>query len=61
MYISTLKEVEPYLAPRGFSVKNCFIPHNARATNEYANRRAVAYLINRFMNKDKMSFFKTIA
>lgn len=58
VYISTLKEVEQYLAPRGFSVKNCFIPHNARATNEYANRRAVAYLINRFMNKDKMSFFQ---
>lgn len=58
VYISTLKEVEPLLAPRGYSVKKCFIPHNARATNEYADRRAVAYLINRFMNKDKMSFFQ---
>ncbi len=58
VYISTLKEVEPFLAPRGFSVKKCFIPHNSRATNEYANRRAVAYLINRFMNKNKLTFFQ---
>lgn len=56
VYISTLKEVEPLLCPRGF--KSCFIPHNARATNEYADRRAVAYLINRFMNKNKMAFFQ---
>lgn len=56
VYISTLKEVEPLLAPRGF--KKSFIPHNARATNEYADRRAVAYLMNRFMNKDKAAFFQ---
>ncbi len=27
-----------------------FAPHNARATNVYRNRTAVAYLINRYMN-----------
>ncbi|PAD19125.1 DEAD/DEAH box helicase family protein [Shouchella clausii] len=56
VYISTLKEVEEKLAPRGF--KQCFIPHNARATNEYADRRAVAYLLNRFINRDKAAFFQ---
>jgi hypothetical protein len=56
VYLSTLKEVEPFLTPRGF--KQSVIPHNARATNEYADRRAVAYLINRFMNRDKAAFFQ---
>lgn len=56
VYLSTLKEVEPLLTPRGF--KQSVIPHNARATNEYAERRAVAYLINRFMNRDKAAFFQ---
>ncbi|KAB2332926.1 DEAD/DEAH box helicase family protein [Bacillus mesophilum] len=56
VYLSTLKEVEPLLTPRGF--KNTFIPHNARATNEYADKRAVAYLINRFMNREKGAFFQ---
>ena len=56
VYLSTLKEVEPHLTPRGF--KQSVIPHNARATNEYAERRAVAYLINRFMNRDKAAFFQ---
>lgn len=56
VYISTLKETEKYLAPRGF--KSCFIAHNIRATNEYADRRAVAYLLNRFMNKNKLTFFQ---
>lgn len=55
-YLSTLKEVEPFLTPRGF--KQSVIPHNARATNEYAERRAVAYLINRFMSRDKSAFFQ---
>lgn len=55
-YLSTLKEVEPFLTPRGF--KTSVIAHNVRATNEYADRRAVAYLINRFMNKNKMAFFQ---
>ncbi|MEG0471098.1 MAG: hypothetical protein RR588_02075 [Solibacillus sp.] len=56
VYISTLKEVEPLLSPRGYKTR--FIPHNARATNDYANCRAVAYLINRFMNRDKAAFFQ---
>lgn len=56
VYLSTLKEVEQFLTPRGF--KQSVIPHNARATNEYAERRAVAYLINRFMNRDKAAFFQ---
>ena len=56
VYISTLKEVEPSLSPRGY--KGCFIAHNARATNEYADRRAVAYLLNRYMNRNKLTFFQ---
>ncbi|MGE6487750.1 DEAD/DEAH box helicase family protein [Paenisporosarcina sp. NPDC076898] len=56
VYLSTLKEVESFVTPRGF--KKSVIPHNARATNEYQKRRAVAYLINRFMNRDKAAFFQ---
>lgn len=56
VYLSTLKEVEPLITPRGFG--KSLIPHNARATNEYADRRAVAYLMNRFMNRDKAAFFQ---
>lgn len=56
VYISTLKSVEQYLAPRGY--KDCFIAHNVRATNKYADRRAVAYLLNRFMHKTKAQFFR---
>lgn len=33
------------IIPRGF--KHSFVSHNLRATNEYKNRNAVAYLINR--------------
>ncbi len=55
-YLSTLKEVQGLVTPRGF--KSSVIAHNIRATNEYSDRWAVAYLINRFMNKDKMAFFQ---
>src|SRR5699024_4565654 len=37
--------------------KDNFLPLNARATNEYRNRTAVAYVYNRFMNPMEKSFF----
>lgn len=35
----------------------CFAPVNAKASNEWADRNAVAYLANRFMNTKVASFF----
>ena len=37
--------------------KDNFLPLNARATNEYSDRTAVAYVYNRFMNPMEKSFF----
>lgn len=37
--------------------KDNFLPLNARATNEYKDRTAVAYVYNRFMNPMEKSFF----
>lgn len=53
---STLKEVEPQLKGKGFA--NASIPVNARATNEYADKYALAYIFNRFKNPYETSFFE---
>lgn len=53
---STLKEVEHYLKGKGFA--NASIPVNARATNEYADKWALAYIFNRFKNPYETSFFE---
>ena len=37
--------------------KDNFLPLNARATNEYRDRTAMAYIYNRFMNPMEKSFF----
>ena len=37
--------------------KDNFLPLNARATNEYRDRTAMAYVYNRFMNPMEKSFF----
>lgn len=53
---STLQEVEHYLKGKGYA--NSSIPVNARATNDYANRWALAYIFNRFKNPYETSFFE---
>lgn len=42
---TTFKEWEDDLKGKGF--KTCFVPHNARATNQYADRKNLAYPIER--------------
>lgn len=53
---STLQEVEHYLKGKGYS--NASIPVNARATNEHAEKWALAYVFNRFKNPYETSFFE---
>lgn len=42
---------------KGGTFSKGFIPCNARATNEYKERTVVAYLINRFSNRNVFNFF----
>ena len=67
VYFSTLKKVEVVVAPRGYkeprkkaseSKKEVCISLNARATNDYADRRAIAYIYNRYNNPHINSFFQ---
>lgn len=53
---STLQEVAHSLKGKGYA--NASIPVNARATNEYADKWALAYVFNRFMNPYETSFFE---
>lgn len=56
VYYSTLKEIESVIAPRGY--RGSAIAVNARATNEHAEARAVAYLFNRYTNPHIKAFFQ---
>lgn len=56
VYYSTLKELEAVLAPRGY--KGSSIAVNARATNEHAEARAIAYLFNRYTRPEIIAFFQ---
>ncbi|MEI2284426.1 hypothetical protein [Paenibacillus polysaccharolyticus] len=53
---STLQEVEHHLKGKGYA--NASIPVNARATNEHAEKWALAYVFNRFKNPYETSFFE---
>lgn len=52
---TTLKEKKVDLSGKGYT--KGFIPCNMRATNEYANKSALAYVFNRFLNPMEGSFF----
>jgi hypothetical protein len=54
---STLKEVEPFLKGRGYAKSSIAV--NSRATNEYSDRWALAYLFNRFMRPHEVVFFRS--
>ena len=47
---------KPYVKVPNYS--KGFVSCNARATNEYSERRYVAYLLDRFLNPLDKSFFK---
>jgi hypothetical protein len=49
------EKVPKSLKGKGFA--KGFVPHNARATNEYKDKESLAYTINRFMNPYKYKFF----
>lgn len=66
VYFSTLKEIQNIVAPRGYKpsksktpIKNdVAIALNARATNAHSDKRAIAYIINRYASPDTLSFFQ---
>lgn len=56
VYWSTLKEIERPLIPKGYRGRS--IPVNARATNEYKEVEAIAYVFNRYPNPHERAFFE---
>ncbi|NIK11141.1 hypothetical protein [Alkalibacillus almallahensis] len=69
VYYSTLKEIETDIQPKGYKEPNktaenpkrtpqVVIPHNTRATNNYAHKWALAYIFNRYMQQDIKVFFQ---
>ena len=53
---TTVKDAEPRLKGKGYS--KSFLQCNARATNEYQDRWALAYVFNRYMNPIEKAFFQ---
>lgn len=53
---TTLKDYRNVIKGRGFA--DSFLAVNARATNGYADRWALAYMYNRFMNPNEKVFFE---
>lgn len=39
--------------------KECFVPHNLRATNDFAHKTSLAYVVNKFMNPYEKKFFQS--
>ncbi len=68
VYYSTLKEIENIIQPRGYKeprkkkasnqAPQTVIPHNTRATNQYKDKWALAYVFNRYMQQDIKVFFQ---
>ena len=53
---TTFKEFQGRLADRGYG--SCFVPFNKRATNEYSDRRYLAYCLNNFPRPWAANFFR---
>lgn len=53
---TTVKKAKAGLSGRGYT--RSFLQCNARATNEYSDRRALAYVFNRYMNPLERAFFQ---
>jgi len=47
------------LQNKGYQSINCFAPMNSRATNEYRDRKYIAYTVNRFINPYMKAFFNS--
>ncbi len=52
---TTYKEFRSFIQPRSYS--KSFIPYNKRATNEFSNRKYLAYCINLFPRPWEVKFF----
>jgi hypothetical protein len=52
---TTFKEYEPVLSGKGYT--KGYLPSNMRATNDYNDRTAVAYCINKYFNPYIKNFF----
>lgn len=55
---TTLKTMRAEYSGRGYKKASTFVEWNKRATNEYAERWALAYLFNRFCRPDETVFFQ---
>lgn len=53
---TTFKEYEDKVKGKGYT--NAFVPINIRATNDYKNSTAVAYIANRYMKPTLKHFFE---
>lgn len=56
-HAEALKNAECKLNKKDDRSKDNFVPFNTRATNDYADRTATAFLLNRFMNPNENQFF----
>ena len=59
---TTFKDYQKDLKGKGYAgTKNnpSFVPHNARATNDYRQKESLAYTVNRFMRPHKAKFYKS--
>ncbi len=53
---TTVKDAKSGLSGKGYA--RSFLQCNARATNEYQDRKALAYVFNRYMNPIERAFFE---
>lgn len=54
---TTYKDAREAIKGKGYT--KGFVAHNARATNDYAHKRNLAYLVNRFLPPGLVSYFKS--
>lgn len=54
---TTYKNVQETLKGKGYT--KGFVAHNARATNDYAHKTNLAYLVNRFLPPGLVHYFKS--
>lgn len=57
-YWSTFKKGFEFIKPKGYSQQKKQISINERATNEYSDGGAMAYICNKFMNVEELAFFQ---
>jgi hypothetical protein len=53
---TTYKVAQETLKGKGYT--KGFVAHNARATNDYAHKKHLAYLVNRFLQPGLVNYFK---